>query len=249
MGKRKIREEAKRLNPIDDALFRKMAEDRNFCEEILRVFLSEPELKVIKNHAQQDVTNLQGRAVILDAVCLLGDGRTVNIEVQKADDDDHQRRVRYNGAVLTANITDPGKEFRSVPNVCIVFVSRFDLFKMGHVLYHVDRVIRETKAVVDNGFEEIYINAKVKDGSDIAELMEIFTKDDAYNYKKFPVTSESKHRYKETKGGQDIMCDIVQRLIDEEMQEANEKIARMEKASEEKDKRIAELEALLAQKT
>ena len=29
----------KKLNPIDDIIFRKMAENREFCEEILRVFL------------------------------------------------------------------------------------------------------------------------------------------------------------------------------------------------------------------
>lgn len=29
----KIREEAKKLNPIDDLMFRTMAEDKDFCEE------------------------------------------------------------------------------------------------------------------------------------------------------------------------------------------------------------------------
>jgi hypothetical protein len=30
----KIREEARKLNPIDDLMFRKMAEDKEFCQEI-----------------------------------------------------------------------------------------------------------------------------------------------------------------------------------------------------------------------
>ena len=45
-NKAKIREEAKKLNPIDDLMFRTMAEDKNFCEEILRVILSDSELTV-----------------------------------------------------------------------------------------------------------------------------------------------------------------------------------------------------------
>lgn len=32
-NKAKIREEAKKLNPIDDLMFRTMAEDKDFCEE------------------------------------------------------------------------------------------------------------------------------------------------------------------------------------------------------------------------
>lgn len=35
----KIRELAKKLNPIDDIFFKKMAEYRPFCQEILQVIL------------------------------------------------------------------------------------------------------------------------------------------------------------------------------------------------------------------
>ena len=40
-NKAKIREEAKKLNPIDDIMFRKMAEEVPFCQEILRVILND----------------------------------------------------------------------------------------------------------------------------------------------------------------------------------------------------------------
>ena len=113
-NKARIREEAKKLNPIDDLMFRTMAEDEKFCEEILRVILGDAGLTVLESTAQYTGTNLQGRSVILDAKCVLGDGRKIDIEVQRADDDDHQKRVRYNGAVLTANITDPGTKFKDV---------------------------------------------------------------------------------------------------------------------------------------
>jgi hypothetical protein len=140
-NKAKIREEAKKLNPIDDPMFRKMA-----------------------------------------------------------DDDDHQRRVRYNGAILTTNISDPGIKFENVPDVTVVFISKFDMFGSNFPLYHVDRVVRETGKTVDNGFEEVYVNTKVKDGSEVSELMEVFVNDDAYN-SKFPKTSDGKRRYKETEKG------------------------------------------------
>lgn len=44
--------------------------------------------------------------------------RSVDIEVQKTDDDDYQRRVRYNASVLTANIANTGTQFRDIRQRC-----------------------------------------------------------------------------------------------------------------------------------
>ena len=85
---------------------------------------------------------------------------------------------------------------------------------MHDALYHIDRVVRETGKVVDNGFQEIYVNAMIKDGSEVSELMKIFVDDDVYN-NKFPKTSEGKHRYKETEGGLKVMCEIMEKIAEE----------------------------------
>ena len=66
-SKANIREAAKRLNPIDDLLFRKMGEAPRFCQEILRVFLKDTTLVVKEAAAQYAMTNLQGRSVVADA--------------------------------------------------------------------------------------------------------------------------------------------------------------------------------------
>ena len=210
-NKAKIREDAMSLNPMDDALFQKMAENKDFCQEILQVILGDKGLVVLSANPQFMVKNLQGRSCLLDAQCQLGDGKIVNIEVQKADDDDHQRRVRFNGALLTANLTDPGTKFMQVPDVIIVFISKFDIFKSGRSLYHVDRVIRETGKIVENGFTEIYVNAEVDDNTDVSELMNVFVKDKVYDDVKFPVTSACKRRYKTTEEGVREMCEIIER--------------------------------------
>lgn len=210
----KIRQVVRSLNPIDDIFFRKMAEYLPFCEEILRVILADKELTVDEALPQHNVTNLQGRSVILDVKCRLGTGEQVNIEVQKSDDDDHQRRVRYNAAVLTANITDTGTRFREVPDVIVVYISRFDSFKQGKTIYHIDRTIRETGRIVYNGLSEIYVNAAVQDGSDIAELMRVFTENDVYN-EKFPITSARKRQFKESIEEEERMNEELKKLLDE----------------------------------
>ena len=148
---------------------------------------------------------------MLDAKCQLEDGRIVNIEVQRADDDDHQRRVRYNGALLTTNLTNPSTKFTEIPDVIVVFISKFDVFKSSKTLYHIDRVIRETGKAVDNGFEEVYVNAEIDDDSDVARLMNVFNTDTAYDDVKFPVTSAYKRKYKTTEEGVREMCEVIER--------------------------------------
>lgn len=142
-------------------------------------------------------------------------------------DDDHIRRVRYNAACLTTNITSPGVHFKEVPDVIMIFVSKFDIFNARKTIYHVDRVVRETQQINDNGQQEIYVNAKVDDGSSIAKLMRIFKEQNAYDFKNFPKTSERKRYFKEDEGGRREMCEIVENYAREYAKEAlKEKVAK-----------------------
>lgn len=202
----------KEMNPIDDDLLRKMAEDKEFCQEIIQTILEDPHLLVVEVKSQDFVKNLQGRSVILDAHCVAKDGTHFNVEVQKSDDDDHQKRVRYNASCVTANITDPGSKFENVPSVCVIYITKNDFLKKGKTTYHIDRVIRETGDVVYNGFSEIYVNAYVKDGSITSELMTIFTENDAYDDEKFPATSRRKRYFKENVKGENEMSAIMQEI-------------------------------------
>ena len=223
MPTKKERDEYLRgLNPIDDLMFRKMAEHKEFCEEILRVILGDYELVVTDNMQQFDIKNLQGRSVVLDAKCITGDGRYINIEVQKANDDNHLKRVRYNASVLTANVTETGKQFEFVPDICIIFISAFDLFKGNLPLYHVVKTVKETGQVIEDGLTEIYVNAAVDDGSKLAKLMKVFTKNDIYDEADFPVTSEIKARFKKDEGGTVKMDATLQKWM-QESEEIGEK--------------------------
>lgn len=202
----------KKYNLIDDVLFTKAAEDKKFCEEILRTILDDQELIVVRSTPQSKLQNLKGRSVVFDALCKLKGGAMVDIEVQKANNDDHLKRVRYNSAVLTANITKTGTSFKKVPNVIVIFISKFDIFKDGYALYHVDKIVRESSRKIEDGLDEIYVNSAVKDGSKVSELMELFVDLKAYNKDEFPVVSETKKIYKETEEGVQTMCEITEKL-------------------------------------
>ena len=206
--KTKAQKTVEELNIIDDTLFQKMAEDIGFCEELISTVLQQKVI-VEKVIPQNSVKNLQGRSVILDAYCILEDGRKCNVEVQKENDDDHVRRVRYNASCLTANITSPGTDFKEVPDIIMIFVSKFDIFKAVRTIYHVDRILREIQEVNDNGLQEIYVNTKIDDGSSIAKLMKIYQNQEEYDFENFPNTSKRKKYFKGEEGGKQEMCDVV----------------------------------------
>ena len=221
--KKNFEKYAKLLNPIDDLMFCKMAEHKEFCEEILRVILEDEGLTVIEAIPQWQGKNLSGRSVVLDAKCVTGDGRQINIEVQKADDDNHLKRARYNAAILTTNISKTGTKFEFIPDVCIVFISKFDIFEGGLPLYHIDKVVRETGQVIEDGLTEIFVNTVNYDGSKPSRLMKLFTENDAYSNDEFPVTSELKSRLKSSEGGSRAMNEILEKLISDEKRESEKR--------------------------
>ena len=81
-------------------------------------------------------------------------------------------------------------------------------------------MVRETGKVVDNGFEEVYVNTMIKNDSEISELMEVFVNSNVYN-NKFPRISDGKYQYKETEGGLNVMCEIMERITTEERNRIN----------------------------
>lgn len=77
------------------------AEDKEACQEMLRVLPEDDGLTVLDMVVQSSKRNIYGRSVRPDALCTLGNGKKCNIEVQRADDDDHFRRVCFNAASIT----------------------------------------------------------------------------------------------------------------------------------------------------
>mgnify|MGYP001670899532 CR=1 FL=1 len=192
-----------------------MARDLAFCRELLRVLLQDPGLEVVKSTPQSAVTNTRGRSAVLDALCELSDGRLVNVEVQRADDDDLQRRARYHASLVTADRTRPGTPFKDVPDVCVAFVCEFDPLGEGCSLYHVDRVVREGGRALDNGLEELYVNALARDGGEVSALMRVFTEAEAYDEERFPETSRVKRRLRETEEGRKDMGSVIEEIREE----------------------------------
>jgi len=149
--------------------------------------------------------------------------RDSTLNAQRSDSDNHLKRARFNAASITVKESEPGMNFENVKDVYIVYISEKDFFKAGLTTYHIDKIIRENGITVEDGLHEIFVNAAVDDGSNIAELMQCFKQKDLNNLKFKAVTRRFKE-LKETEGGLNAMCKIMEDIVKEE----NEKILKEE---------------------
>ena len=201
------------LRPIDDVFFEVLARRKKVMQELLRTIFKDDRLIVKHVTVQCSERNLYGRSVRLDAVCVLRDGTICNVEVQRADNDDHYRRVRFNEAILTVRESQSNSKFRDIPNVYMVYISEKDFIGGGSPIYHINKVIQETGTIIPDGIKEIYVNCGVTDSSDVSELMTCF-KQKMVSNPKFPELSKAVHQLKTTERGLGAVCKVMKKYED-----------------------------------
>ena len=108
-------------------------------------------------------------------------------QVQKTDNDDHQKRMRYNLANIDTTFAEKGIKYADLPDIYAIFISPFDLFRANCTAYHVNRCLLETGDIVNNGIHELYVNAAVNDGSDTVS----YTHLDVYKRQNKPNAAKS----------------------------------------------------------
>ena len=239
------KEQVKNFRPIDDTFFEVLADDIGVCQEMLRIILEDEKLIVKDVIVQSSERNLYGRSVRLDALCILGNGKKCNVEVQRSNKDHHLKRVRFNASVITVRDSQTDDKFEETIDLIVVYISEFDIFKRGRVIYHVDSVIRETQEKVDDGLERVFVNTAVKDGTTISEYMGCFLQKEIDNAK-FPKLTNRVHYLKHEEGGVNAVCEIMRKYSEEVAEKAYQQ---GEEAGKEIGKEIGQRQAIQIQTT
>lgn len=242
-----------KLRPIDDTLFELLARNPSVLEEILSIILENEKLAVKRSMTQEVLRNFNARSVILDSMCDISSDkqRLVDVEVQRSNNDDHLRRVRYNSSSITIRNTKEGEKFKDIPDVYIIYITEKDFLKLGYTTYHIGEIIRENGNRVDDGVVKVFVNAEIDDGTKTAALMKCFLQTKVED-DRFPKLSAEMKRLKETKGGVELMCKIIDDLIEGERdvirEEYNIKLASKDEQLASKDEQLASKDKQLAQK-
>ena len=208
------RELVRSFTMFDDDFFAVVMEDKAAAQEVLRVLTEIPDLIVKSVKTQYSIRNLGTHSVILDALAEDSEHKLYNLELQVANQDDHQKRVRYYQSNIDISFLDKGTDYEELPELYLIYMTKFDLFRLGKVKYSVHRVIDGTQITVDNGVHELYINAANDDGTAVAELMQFFT-ETGTRKQQFPELSNRIQYLKEEKEGVTHMCEAVRKYGDD----------------------------------
>lgn len=204
-------ERIKEMRLIDDIFMSKVFEDRACAEVLLRAILKKNDLKVKNVNVQYDIKNLQCRSVRLDILAEDEIGKIYDIEVQRSNTGADAKRARYNSSLLDANITEPGDTYKKLAETYVIFITESDVFKAGKAVYHIDRVIRETKKIFEDEAHIIYVNSQKQNNTTFGRIMHDFYCKDAKDVKNKTLKNRIKF-FKEDKEGVTIMANTIDKF-------------------------------------
>ena len=215
------------LTLFDDDLMSRVFDKNIEATELLLRIILERKIKVISVIGQEEMKSaaVGGRNITLDVHALDENGEKMDIEVQGNSEGAHIRRARYHSSVLDSRMLKEGQEFKEIKDSYVIFIYKRDKFQEGLPLYHIDRYVRETGKLFEDGSHIIYVNGNYKGDDEIGYLMQDFhqTDPDNMHYKEL---SQGVRHFKEVEEGRDTMCEAVQEYAKEYANEyANEKEA------------------------
>lgn len=215
--KRQREEDLQRLRGfrlLDDDFMAKVFEDKACAELLLRIILCKKDLMVQEVCGQFVLKNLQGRSVRLDIFATDGEGKIYNIEVQRSDHGAVAKRARYNAALMDANITAPGDKYQALNETYVIFITENDVIGAGLPLYHVERVIREINQPFDDEQHILYVNAQIRDETQLGRLMhDMWCIEPEEMY--YSLLAERVKYFKESEEGVAKMCRAMEEMRDE----------------------------------
>ena len=159
------------LNLMDRFLFSEVIESAEAYKIILEIIL-EREINfkgepIAENEKRKE---LLGKIARLD-VCAIGDDdRVYNAEVQKENQNNLHKRMRYYGALMTSKLLPEGTiDYNRLSDLCMIVIAGFDMGGEGKYRYTVRRMYEgyPDKEVYD-GEVILYLNTKGKDTAGVS---------------------------------------------------------------------------------
>ena len=151
------------LNLMDRFLFCEAIENAEAYKIILEIALDR-EINLIGEPIAENEKRkeLLGKIARLD-VCAIGDDdRVYNAEVQKENENNMHKRMRYYGALMTSKLLPAGTiDYNKLGNLCMIVIAGFDMGGEGKYRYTVRRMYEgyPDKEVFD-GEVIIYLNTQ-----------------------------------------------------------------------------------------
>ncbi len=196
---------------IDDDFMKKVFEDRECVQLVLRKIIEKEDLNVTEVKTEYVLHNLQGRSVRIDIKAVDEAGKIYDIEIQRSDRGAGRKRARHNSAMLDSDALKPGESTELLPETYVIFITENDVLKKGLPICHVDRIIRETGEEFGDGEHIIYVNSEIRDDTELGLLMHDFHCTDAEDMH-YSVLRRRVTYFKESEEGVSSMCKAMEEM-------------------------------------
>ena len=210
----RYKEKIKHFTIMNDIFMRNVLKETACTEYILQVIMDMKELKVIDQTLQKDYKNLQGRSAILDCVAKDAENNHFNVEIQGENDGASPKRARYHCGLLDMNLLNPGDLFDNLPEIYVIFITKNDVLGYNQPISHIQRRIKETEDIFQDGQHILYVNSKKQDDTELGRLMhDLHCKEADKMYSN--VLSARVQQLKETTEGVNQMCQELEEIYNE----------------------------------
>ena len=210
----RYKEKIKHFTIMNDIFMRNVLKETACTEYILQVIMNRTDLKVIDQTLQKDYKNLQGRSAILDCVAKDAENNFFNVEIQGENDGASPKRARYHSGLLDMNLLNPGDSFDSLPETYVIFITKNDVLGYNLPISHIQRRIKETEDIFQDGQHILYVNSKKQDDTELDRLMhDLHCKEADKMYSN--VLSARVQQLKETTEGVNQMCQELEEIYNE----------------------------------
>ena len=105
------------------------------------------------------------------------------------------------------------QKFKTLKDAYVIFICQHDKFGKNEPIYHVDKIVRETKEEFEDGSHIIYVNGNYNGDDDFGKLSHDFNCKESKDIYFEPLAEGVRH-FKETEEGREAMCESFTRLAD-----------------------------------
>lgn len=152
-------------------------ENKKLTLRLLQIILPELNIKKVGDTQRENnqKKNKIYRGVRFDVLAEDEKGRTYDIEMQVANNDDLGKRISYYQGKLSAKSLNEGKKFFEKQDTHVIFICDFDFFGLNLPMYHTTtRLEEDINKVVDTGEYNVILNSRATDFSTVSTEVKAF---------------------------------------------------------------------------
>ena len=200
---------------LDDIFMKEVLRGNiNGVQDIIRIILRRDDIAVREVTIQDELSNLVGHGVRVDVLAQDERGKFYDIEIQRAGSGAGAKRARYNLGAVDWHKLPPGEDYDKLAETWIIFITESDVFHKGLPVYTINRFIEETGESFNDGAHIVYANAAYVGDDDFGKLMADFRETDPKKMN-FPSLADKVQQFKQTEGGVESMCRIMEEVREE----------------------------------